>query len=94
MKIIKDKKYDQLVSRIAELKKTLSERENDLKMHKLEMIRKQGLEIGVVVIDTDGEEFKVCGIDLSDCYNGLWVKGYPRKKNGDFGKAIRNLFDG
>ncbi|VVE07431.1 hypothetical protein [Pandoraea sputorum] len=75
-----------LMSQIANLRQSLRAKEQELRE---ERIRKCGVNIGDIVLYR-GEEFRVAGIDVTE-YR-MWLIGNPRKKNGEFGNAVRNLY--
>lgn len=75
-----------LMSQIANLRQKLRDKERELRN---ERIRKAGVNIGDIVLHR-GEEFRVAGIEVS-AYS-MWLTVNPRKKNGEFGNAVRNLY--
>lgn len=53
-----------------------------------------GVEIGSVVIGKDGgKEYRVVEIQLAGYRDRPWVSANPRRKDGTFGTAVRNLYD-
>jgi hypothetical protein len=58
--------------------------------------KKYGVEVGTVVIATHGarkgEEVRVTDLDVS-WQTKPWVLGNPKKKNGEWGIAVRYLYD-
>ncbi|WP_224796798.1 hypothetical protein [Pandoraea sputorum] len=77
-----------LMSQIANLEKKLRDKKQEL--HD-ERVRQTGVNIGDIVLYL-GEEFRVVGIEALDGIT--WLTGNPRKKNGEFGNAVRNLYSG
>jgi hypothetical protein len=75
-----------LMSQIANLRAKLRAKEQELYD---ERVRKTGVKVGDIVV-CKGEQYRVCSIEPMSF--GAWVSGNPRKKNGEFGNAVRNLY--
>ena len=90
---------------IAALEKRVRELINELNETRLILTQKKmdicGIKIGDIVTDARGTEFRVTNIDVSMWkpsddeifkINNPWVSGNPRKKDGEFGNSVRNLY--
>lgn len=76
-----------LKSRVGDLRRQLADAEQRLRLARIEAT---GLKIGQIVI-SGGQEYAIAEIDARG--DGKpWVVGTPRKKDGTFGTARRNLF--
>ncbi len=52
-----------------------------------------GVSPGVIVELKDGKMAMIDSVDAREAYNRRpWVKGYVQKKDGNYGKALRNLY--
>lgn len=48
-----------------------------------------------VVVTYNGKRFKVAHVDTRFYTDAKpWLRGYPMKKNGEWGTALRNLYSG
>lgn len=73
------------------LKSKLYEINQKIEAEKIRLAEeKYGLCIGCVVKSHDGKEYKVTEITTS--WDKPWVVGNPRKKDGTFGIAKRNVY--
>lgn len=77
------------MSQIANLEAELK-RKHELLREERE--RNCGVRIGDIVIYMD-EEYRVAEVDPQS-WGGAWVRGNPKKKNGEFGNQIRSLYSG
>ncbi len=83
---------------LAELQRQLSFHNNQIneieaKIRKIKLeqtMARWGVFPGCVVT-ADGKYFKVVGIE-TDRTNKPWLTGHPRKKDGTWGTALRNLY--
>lgn len=76
------------MSQIANLEAELNRKRELLRE---ERERNCGVRIGDIVLYR-GEEYRVAEIDPQP-YGGAWVRGNPKKKNGEFGNQIRALYN-
>ena len=84
----------ELIKREKELRLELDGVNVEIKDIKLQMAESEyGVNIGSIVI-YKGHEFKVTAIHpwKSFANDKPWVKGLPKKKNGEFGKAAHDLY--
>ena len=70
-------------------KVTVAIREEQL----LEAKNKYGVEIGAIVKDRSGKEYRITKVDVRSWDGFPWLEGNPRKKDGTFGKARRCLYN-
>ncbi|WP_154587907.1 hypothetical protein [Burkholderia pseudomallei] len=82
------KEEERLMSQIANLEAELNRKRELLRE---ERERNCGVRIGDIVLYR-GEEYRVAEIDPQP-YGGAWVRGNPKKKNGEFGNQIRALYN-
>lgn len=68
----------------------LHQRQYELKIQIAKI--KHGVEVGTIVVKKDGSEYRVTKVDVR-WVDRPWLEGNPRKKDGTFGTAIRNLYD-
>jgi hypothetical protein len=62
-----------------------------IKEIKIENARSEyGVSIGAVVVNPKGHQFQVSSVDPG--FGKPWVTGNPRKKNGEWSLAERNLY--
>jgi hypothetical protein len=79
-------------------RKTLEQQCDAARQKELAMMRelaesKFGAVLGAVVTNRKGDEFRICRVDVVTWYGDRpWVKGNPKREDGTFGKAIRNLY--
>lgn len=88
MKNQRTKEEDRLMSQIANLEAELNRKRELLRE---ERERNCGVRIGDIVIYR-GEEYRVAEIDPKS-WGGTWIRGNPKKKNGEFGNQIRALYN-
>lgn len=69
----------------------LREAEKALAAARLKQLKEdRGIELGSIVKDQSGDEFQVCEIEATSY--GAHLKGNPRKANGDWSAAVRNIY--
>jgi hypothetical protein len=50
------------------------------------------VKVGDVVVDHRGEQYRVTGIEPKS-WGGYWLMGNPRKKDGEWSRAERRVYD-
>ncbi|VVE28915.1 hypothetical protein PEP31012_03564 [Pandoraea eparura] len=75
-----------LMSQVADLRQKLRRAEIALAD---ERVRACGVKVGDIVTHK-GEPYRVCSVKPMGF--AVWVKGNPRKKNGEFGNSVRALY--
>jgi hypothetical protein len=84
-------KLEQLVKRAEGLANELSELRKEIAEEKLRIVKETyGIDVGSVVTHK-GQEYRIAEIQPGQ-YGKPWLYGNPRKKDGTFGTAVRNLF--
>ena len=82
---------DKLKEEKKALKSRLSELNKEIRIEELKVIEdKYGVSVGCIVKGGDGKDYKITSIDPS--HGRPWLKGNPRKKDGTFGVAERNIY--
>jgi len=77
-----------------QLRKNLKESERQQHSIKLEIFKiKFQIMHGSIVIGRDDKEYKVVNISSQWGIAKPWIEANPRKKDGTFGTARRNLYD-
>jgi hypothetical protein len=51
-----------------------------------------GVEPGVIVLTRDNKKAIVDSVEAKEAYRKPWLQGRVEKKDGSFGKAVRNLY--
>lgn len=69
---------------------TLESERHNLKLKIAEL--EYGVTVGCVVVDLEGAEFQVTRVDVRPTRRP-WIEGNPKKKDGTWGTAKRNLYD-
>lgn len=84
-------RLEALVGREAELETELSKVRAAINAEKLQLIElEHGVRVGSTVVDKKGVEYLVTRVDA--CWSPPWLEGNPRRKDGSFGTASRNLY--
>lgn len=87
---MEDTLLTRLERREKELREELSKVNREIEVERLRIAKDEyKVEIGLIVVHR-GEDYKVVGISFG--YGKPWLKGNPRRKDGNFGTSTRNLY--
>ena len=65
---------------------------HNLKVLEIQQVKQEyEIDVGTIVKNEKGQKFKIVSIDPSLCKP--WLVVNPEKKDGTFGKSMRNLYD-
>ena len=83
---------EQLKNREQWLNEELQRVKQQIEKIKIEnCIKEFGVNVGSIVRDNKGKEYRVTAI--LPVFRKPWLECNPRNKDGEFGKALRRLFD-
>lgn len=79
-----------LIVKEKRLRKDLGKVLDEIRAEKLRIVQERyGIKVGSIVI-TKGEEYRITEIDTH--WDPPWVSGNPKKKDGTWSKAVRNIY--
>jgi len=82
---------EELERKVEQIEIELAKAKTDLWEALLEKAKKvYGIDYGTIVMSRN-EEYKVVSIDVR--WDKPWLKGYGKKKDSTWGKALRSLYD-
>lgn len=82
----------ELIQQEDELSKKLGEVRRAITEEKTRLAEEQfGVSVGSIVSDRQGNEYRVTRI-MTMCSGKPWLEGNPKKKDGTFGVARRNIY--